>query len=107
MMALERSSWAVYNGGSFTEELPMQQCAICGKKPAIGRAVTHRGMLKVKGGVGRRTVRTSLRRFLPNLQRATVLLNGTVKRVRVCTACLKSGRVVKKPVRPARLPAPA
>ena len=60
-------------------------------------------MLKVKGGVGRRTVRVNLRRFLPNLQRARVFLNGTVKRMRVCTACLKSGRVPKAPFRRTRV----
>ena len=80
----------------------MRQCVICGKRPVVGSAVTHRGMLKVKGGVGRRTVRVNLRRFLPNLQRATVILNGTVRRVRVCTACLKSGKVPKAPLHPSR-----
>ena len=64
-------------------------------------------MLKVKGGVGRRTVRVNLRRFLPNLQRTRMVLNGTVKRVRVCTACLKSGRVPKAPFRQKRAPAAA
>lgn len=77
----------------------MRQCAICGKRPVIGSQITHRGMLKVKGGVGRRTVRVNRRRFLPNLQRTAVVLNGTVRRVRVCTACLKSGRVPKAPFR--------
>ncbi|MBI4341856.1 MAG: 50S ribosomal protein L28 [Candidatus Omnitrophica bacterium] len=80
----------------------MRECAICGKGPVVGSQVTHRGMLKVKGGVGRRTVRVNLRRFLPNLQSATVILKGTVKRVRVCTACLRSGRVPKAPLHPAR-----
>ena len=80
----------------------MRICAICGKRPFIGSAVTHRGMLKKKGGVGRRTVRVNRRRFLPNLQRATVLLNGSVSRVNVCTACLKSGRVQKAPLHPSR-----
>ena len=82
--------------------LSLHQCAICGKRPVIGNRVTHRGMLKKAGGVGRRTVRVNRRRFLPNLQRATVLLNGTVKRVRVCTACLRSGRVTKAPLHPSR-----
>ena len=80
----------------------MKQCAICGKHPVTGRTVTHRGMLKKDGGVGRRTVRTSLRRFLPNLQRATILLNGVTLRTRVCTACLRSGRVRKAPTKPSR-----
>ena len=80
----------------------MRQCAICGKRPVIGHQVTHRGMLKVKGGVGRRTVRVNRRRFLPNLQSATIIRNGTVTRSRVCTACLRSGRVPKAPLHPAR-----
>jgi len=52
-------------------------------------------MLKKKGGVGRRTVRKSARRFLPNLQSVKALINGSVTRLRVCTECLKSGRVMK------------
>lgn len=80
----------------------MRVCAICGKKPVIGSAITYRGMLKKDGGVGRKTVRVNLRRFLPNLQRTHVLLNGTVKRIKVCTACLRSGRVLKAPQRSSR-----
>ncbi len=80
----------------------MQVCAICGKRPFIGSTVTHRGMLKKHGGVGRRTVRVNRRRFLPNLQRAKVILNGTVRQLRVCTACLKAGRVPKAPLHPSR-----
>ena len=80
----------------------MKVCVICGKRPVIGRALTHRGMLKKKGGVGRRTVRSNLRRFLPNLQRATILLNGVRTRERVCTTCLRSGRVQKAPLKPSR-----
>ena len=80
----------------------MLVCALCGKRPFSGRSMTHRGMLKKKGGVGRRTVRVNLRRFLPNLQRARVFLNGTVKRVRVCTSCLRSGRVQRAPLKAVR-----
>ena len=54
----------------------MRMCAMCGKKPAVGSAVTHRGMLKKKGGVGRRTVRVNKRRFLPNLQHVRAIING-------------------------------
>lgn len=35
------------------------------------------------------------RRFNPNLQRVRTLKDGTVKRLMVCTQCIKSGRVVK------------
>ena len=81
----------------------MKQCAICGKRPVVGSQVTHRGMLKKAGGVGRKTVRVNLRRFMPNLQRMRVLLNGSVRRSYVCTSCVKSGRVLKAPVRPKTL----
>ncbi len=85
----------------------MYQCAICGKKPVVGSAITHRGMLKKDGGVGRKTVRVNLRRFLPNLQRTHVLMGGTVKRIKVCTACLRAGRVLKAPPKPSRPVSPA
>lgn len=80
----------------------MKQCVICGKSPVIGKSKTYRGMLKKKGGVGRRTVRTNKRRFFPNLQPVRILLNGRVSRSRVCTACLRSGRIVKAPLTPSR-----
>lgn len=37
------------------------------------------------------------RRFNPNLQRAKADVGGRVKRMVVCTNCIKSGRVVKAP----------
>ena len=85
----------------------MKQCAICGKGPVIGHRITKRGMSKKEGGVGRKNVRVNLRRFLPNLQPATVILNGVIRRARVCTACLKSGRVIKAPLNPSRPAVPA
>lgn len=73
----------------------MAVCLICRKGPVAGRTYTHRGKLKKKGGVGRRTVRKNPRVFRPNLQHVKALINGTVRRVSVCTGCLKSGRVLK------------
>lgn len=35
------------------------------------------------------------RRWLPNLQQVRARLNGAVKRIRVCTRCLRSGKVEK------------
>ena len=84
----------------------MYRCIVCGKKPVTGNAVTYRGMLKKDGGVGRKTVRVNKRRFLPNLQSATVVLNGTVKRVKVCTRCLRAGLVLKVSSKASR-PAPS
>ena len=35
------------------------------------------------------------RRWLPNLQSAKVLVEGQPTRIRVCTKCLKAGKVAK------------
>ncbi len=83
----------------------MRACAICAKSRVIGKQVTHRGMLKKAGGVGRRTVRVNRRRFFPNLQRVTAVISGTTQRVLVCTACLRSNRVIKAPHKASRRPA--
>ncbi len=80
-------------------------CAICGKGPVAGRRYSRRGMLKKKGGVGRRTTRKNKRVFHPNLQRVRVVLHGAVTRLRVCTSCLRSGRVTKAAPRKALIPA--
>jgi len=65
-------------------------------------------MLKKKGGVGRRTTRKNKRLFMQNLQRIRLVLNGAVQRRPVCTACLRSGRVTKPPLRSALVrPSPA
>lgn len=59
-----------------------KRCSICGKGPAFGRTVSH------AHNVG-------LRRFEPNLQRVRALINGAARRIRVCTRCLRSGKVTK------------
>jgi large subunit ribosomal protein L28 len=37
------------------------------------------------------------RRFNPNLQRVRALYEGQVKKIDVCTSCIKAGHVVKAP----------
>jgi large subunit ribosomal protein L28 len=59
-----------------------QRCEICGKGPAFGRNVSH-------------AHNVSPRRFNPNLQTVRALVNGGNKRVKVCTRCIRSNRVVK------------
>jgi len=72
-------------------------CALCGKKPSAGRTISRRGLAKKKGGVGRRITGVSRRRFLPNLKTVHVIINGAPKRIRICTKCLKAGKVTKAP----------
>jgi large subunit ribosomal protein L28 len=57
-------------------------CDICGKKPSFGKSVSHSH------------IRTN-RRWSPNIQRVRASVNGSPKRVSVCTGCLRSGKVVK------------
>lgn len=70
-------------------------CEICGKKPSAGRAITRRGLAKKKGGVGQRITGISKRRFLPNLKTVRASIDGKVKRVKICTKCLKAGKIKK------------
>ena len=60
-----------------------KECAICGKKPQVGNNVSH-AHNKTK------------RRFLPNLKNVrTQLESDEVKRLSVCTKCIRSGAVTK------------
>lgn len=57
-------------------------CNVCGKKPVVGRTVSHAHNVRP-------------RRFEPNLQVVRALINGGVRRIRVCTRCLRSNKVTK------------
>ncbi len=70
-------------------------CYICGKRTIAGRTIKRRGLAKKKGGVGQRITGITRRRFLPNLQRVRAIIDGKTKRVRVCTKCLKAGKITK------------
>jgi len=70
-------------------------CAVCGKAPLAGRAIARRGKPKKEGGGGSRVIKRTKRRQLPNLQTVRVLVNGTPRKLRVCTKCLKAGKVVR------------
>ena len=69
------------------------ECEFCGKKTSFGRQYTRRGLAKKKGGIGLKTTGITKRRFLPNLQRKKVIVEGKVKKILVCTKCMKSGKL--------------
>ena len=69
------------------------QCEVCGKKPAMGNHYSHRGKAKYLGGVGRKVTGISRRAFNPNLQSIQCQVGGSVKRMRVCVQCIRSGRI--------------
>ena len=70
-----------------------QRCDVCGKGPQFGSRVSH-------------AHNVTSRRFNPNLQRVRSLIKGVQKKIRVCTRCLRSGKVAK-PARHANKPAAA
>ncbi|MDP2939353.1 MAG: 50S ribosomal protein L28 [Candidatus Omnitrophota bacterium] len=70
-------------------------CQICGKGIQSGRTIKRRGMAKAKGGAGQKITGHVHRRFLPNLQRVRVRIAGVVKTMRVCTRCIKAGKIQK------------
>jgi len=76
-----------------------KRCELCGKGPVSGRTYIRKGKAKKEGGIGRHIARKTLRRFMPNLQSARVLIKGIVKKISVCTVCIKKGRVVRVPSR--------
>ncbi len=57
-------------------------CEICGKKPLTGNHVSH-------------AHNVNKRRFNPNLQTVRAVSGKRVKKMVVCTSCIKSGRVIK------------
>jgi len=73
-------------------------CEFCGKKTEVGFQYTRRGLAKRKGGVGKKVTGKTKRKFLPNLQRVRGVVDGHTRRVRLCSRCIKSGRLTK-PVR--------
>jgi large subunit ribosomal protein L28 len=59
-----------------------KRCELCGKGPVVGRNISH-------------AHNVTPRRFEPNLQRVKARIAGAVRRVRVCTRCLRSNKIVK------------
>lgn len=70
-------------------------CHICGKELRTGNVITRRGLPKASGGIGLHTTGINRRKFLPNLQKITIIEKGAVVTRRVCTRCIKSGKIVK------------
>jgi large subunit ribosomal protein L28 len=63
-----------------------------------GNSIARRGKAKKEGGVGKKITGITRRRFFPNLQRIRISIkNDTVRRVLVCTGCIKAGNIRKAP----------
>jgi large subunit ribosomal protein L28 len=57
-------------------------CEVCGRGPQFGHRVSH-------------AHNVTNRRWNLNLQNVRAVVNGSNKRIRVCTSCIKSGKVQK------------
>ena len=66
----------------YTLRAMARRCEICGKGPAFGRNVSH-------------AHNVTPRRFQANIQRVRAVVNGGIKRIRVCTRCIRSNRITK------------
>ncbi len=69
-------------------------CEVCGKHPSFGNKVPRLG----KKAVRRRVYGKTRRRWNPNIQRVRAVVNGSTRRLYVCTGCIKAGRVKKPPM---------
>lgn len=72
------------------------RCEICGKGTSFGNKVCRRGLAKAKGGVGKKKTGISRRTFKANIQKIHVIHQGVAKRMKVCTKCIRSGKVQKR-----------
>ena len=57
-------------------------CEICGKHPSFGMRLSH-------------SHRRTKRRWNPNIQRVRAVVDGTTRRIDVCTSCIRAGKVTK------------
>ena len=72
-----------------------RRCDFCGKGAVRGNSILRRGQAKKTGGIGQHVTAVTPRLFRPNLQTVHALVGGTHKKIKACTKCIKSGRVLK------------
>lgn len=59
-----------------------QHCQFCGKTPTTGRRISH-------------AHNVTLRKWHLNLKTVRAVVGGVTHRVRACTRCIRSGKIVK------------
>jgi large subunit ribosomal protein L28 len=64
------------------EETLSNVCDICGKKPSFGFNVSH-------------SHKKTKRRWTPNVHKMRIVVEGKPRTARVCSKCLKAGKVQK------------
>lgn len=59
-----------------------KNCEVCGRGPMFGNRISH-------------AHNVTKRRWNVNLQNVRAVVNGTNKRIQVCTSCIRNGKVQK------------
>ncbi len=70
-------------------------CSICGKGKASGGHIVRKGLAKKVGGIGMHVVKNTKRTFEVNVQNVRINDNGTIKQVKMCAACIRTGKYTK------------
>jgi large subunit ribosomal protein L28 len=63
----------------------MAKCELCGKIGRAGNNVSH-------------SKRRTSTRFMPNIQHATLTIKGNLRKVTLCTRCLRTNHKMPKAV---------
>ena len=59
-----------------------KECELCGRGPQFGHHISH-------------AHNVTKRRWNVNLQPVRALVNGAPKRLKVCTSCIRNGKIQK------------
>ena len=70
-------------------------CEMCGKTKANGGCIARKGLAKKAGGIGMHVVKNVKRTFEANLQNVKINAGGTVKTVKMCVRCIRTGNFDK------------
>ena len=72
-----------------------RKCEICGKGTVFGQNVPRKGQPKKHGGAGQHIGVTTKRTFKANIVTVKATVGTALKTIRICTRCLRSGKVLK------------
>ena len=72
-----------------------RKCDVCGKGPQAGNVVARRGLARKKDGAGRKITGITKTWRYPNLREIKITVKKRVKKIKVCSKCLKKGAYEK------------
>jgi large subunit ribosomal protein L28 len=89
-------SRSAYCSPQVTEDEAMPRvCEFTGRKTSTGRSLRYRGKAKYLGGVGKKVTGRTKRRFRPNIQNVTAMVDGRRVRVKASAKAIRMGLIVK------------